>query len=67
MLYLKNQIKIKQNKVACTIFVIFLFVYMANKNKSCIGNTVGEKLGRRFQSAGILRIENNIFPSSVTL
>lgn len=49
MLYFKNQMKIKQNKLTCIIFIIFLLAYMANEEKCCFGNIAEETLCR-FQS-----------------
>lgn len=50
MLYLKSRLKLRQNKVVCTKCVIFSCVSKANKNKCYVGNIVGEKPYRRFQS-----------------
>lgn len=48
--HLKIKLKLGQNKLACTVFIIFLCVYTLNKDKCCLRNAAGEKSYSRFQS-----------------
>lgn len=48
--HLKIKLKLGQNKLACTVFIIFLCVYTLNKDKCCLRNAAGEKPCSRFQS-----------------